>query len=394
MRGTRDNKTALLLAAVCFWFAQYVYIPFQTPYLIAMGVTSRAVGAVVGAYGVSQMLLRLPVGVLADTGGTHKRQIVAGCLASGAASLVRLALDSGGGYFLANLLSGLASAMWISFMVLYMSYYAGEEQQAATSDLILCNNLGILLGFGTSTLCYDRLGMRAVCAFSVAAGVLGMLSALRLEEAPAAPRALRPGALLGVCKNKRLLLFSCLALIQQGVQLSTTMSFTTQIVRDLGASTAMVGASSIVYMLVAVSSAKFAASRLCARLGARFWVPVIFGAMAAYCLLVPRIGSVAGICALQVIPGLASGIQYTYLTAGAMQQIPPEKKSTAMGCYQAVYALGMTVLPVLCGQAAERTSMKDAYFLLACVCAAGMAAAGCYGFGERRNKRYHLTKGV
>ncbi|MDD3347637.1 MFS transporter [Oscillibacter sp.] len=386
MKVTQKNKVVLLLAAVCFWFAQYVYIPFQTPYLTAMGMTSQAVGIVLGAYGVSQMLLRLPIGVMADIGGTHKRRIVIGCFASGGASLVRILLDTGGGYFVANLLSGLASAMWISFMVLYMSYYSGEEQHTATSHLILCNNLGILLGFVTSTLFYDLVGMRVICAFSVAAGVLAMLLAMQLREAPVVHGALGLGELLAVCKNKKLLLFSALALIQQGLQMSTTMSFTTQIVRNLGASTAMVGVSSIVYMIAAVSSARFAASKFCTRLGPRFWIPAIFGAMAVYCVLVPNIGSIPGICALQLIPGLATGIQYTFLTSEAMQQIEPKKKSTAMGCYQAIYALGMTTFPVLCGQAAERTSMGTAYHLMAGTCILGIMVAGGYYLAKRKKR--------
>lgn len=59
------SKT-LFLAVIFFWFAQYVYIPFQTPYLTAVGTKAGMVGMIIGAYGISQMLLRMPVGILAD----------------------------------------------------------------------------------------------------------------------------------------------------------------------------------------------------------------------------------------------------------------------------------------------------------------------------------------
>ena len=79
MKEHSKNQTYLLISVVFFWLAQYVYTPFQTPYLTTLGLSSRFIGIIIGAYGISQMLLRIPVGVMADLGGTHKRQILIGC---------------------------------------------------------------------------------------------------------------------------------------------------------------------------------------------------------------------------------------------------------------------------------------------------------------------------
>ena len=52
-RQTRLGKENILLVAITlFWFAQYVYIPFQTPYLTAIGISAGLIGTVVGAYGL------------------------------------------------------------------------------------------------------------------------------------------------------------------------------------------------------------------------------------------------------------------------------------------------------------------------------------------------------
>lgn len=69
-------------------FAQYVYIPYQTTYLTGIGVSGNVVGTIVGAYGISQLLLRLPVGICADRIGRHKAFIMLGALASGSASFI------------------------------------------------------------------------------------------------------------------------------------------------------------------------------------------------------------------------------------------------------------------------------------------------------------------
>lgn len=387
MKNHSKNQTCLLISTVFFWFAQYVYIPYQTPYLTTLHLSSRFIGIIIGAYGVSQMLLRLPVGVWADLGGTHKRQIVLGCFFSGTASLFRIVFRSGAGFLAANLFSGFASAMWISFMVLYMSYYAQDRQQTATSHLILCNNLGILLGFSFSTLLYSFVGMSGICLMSVVSGLVALASALMIQEPHSQRAAVEVRELLQICGNRRLLVLSCLALVQQGVQMATTMSFTTQIIRDLGASSAVVGLSSIIYMVSAVCCSRFSATERCTKYGPILWIPAVFLTTAAYCVLVPRTSSVLCLSILQILPGLSTGILYTYLTAEATGSIPSSQKSTAMGFYQAVYALGMTLFPALCGQIAEAHSMRSAYDFLACLCACSAAAGLLYYIGKRSRGR-------
>lgn len=375
------NKSRnLFLAVIFFWFAQYVYIPFQTPYLTSIGTEAGMVGMVIGAYGISQMLLRMPVGILADCRNRHKQFIITGGIASGLASVFRVVFQDGTGFFIANLFSGLASAMWISFMVLYMSFFP-SGQQKATSRLILANNLGMLAGFVTSTLFYERLGMQMICAFGICAGLCCALLAGRLPEGEETMPDVRVKDLVSVVFSRRLILFSLLALVQQGVQMSTTMSFTTQIIKDLGASTVTLGMSSIIYMLSAVWWAKFASTDLCARLSPRTWIGLVFCTTAAYCLLVPASSSILLICLLQILPGMATGILFSFLTSEAMKGVPGEKRSTAMGFFQAVYALGMTVFPIICGRIAGAASMRTAYLFLAAACLTA-AAAAC-GFCRR-----------
>lgn len=60
------QKNLLLIIVALFWFAQYVYVPFQTPYLSTMQVSSSMIGIIIGIYGFSQMVLRMPIGIMAD----------------------------------------------------------------------------------------------------------------------------------------------------------------------------------------------------------------------------------------------------------------------------------------------------------------------------------------
>lgn len=364
------QATLILWIVVCFWFAQYVYIPYQTTYLILANISSNLVGAIIGAYGISQLMLRLPVGILADLSSNHKLFIILGSLFAGGASLSRILLPDDIGFFLGNILSGTASATWISFMILYMSFFSKKDQVRATSRIIMANNAGMLLGFVTSTLLYDKVGMMLICAFSLAAGLIGFVLAFFLQSTKPSNQTNKVSfmELIKVTCDKKLVLFSFLALVQQGVQMSTTMSFTNQIVQELGGSNLFIGVSSIIYMLSAVLFARLASTRFLEVLSIKWWICLSFLLLGIYCILVPQTNSILLVCLLQLIPGMGTGILFSLLTSSAMQTIPAQKRSTAMGFFQAVYALGMTIFPIISGSIYEHSSMKYAFVFLAGTC--------------------------
>ncbi|WP_312504090.1 MFS transporter [Lacrimispora sp.] len=376
---SRKQEIHYLAMVSLFWFAQYVYIPYQTTFLTASGASSAFTGMVVGAYGISQLLLRFPIGLCADSVGRHKYFIMAGAIASGTASVFRVFWCNGAGFLAANFFSGLASAMWISFMVFYTNHFSARDQQAATSRIVLFNNFGMLLGFLCSTITYHRIGMAGICLLSVCAGLLAFLLSAGIKERDVKPSIHKTRELLSVCKIRHLWMFSVIALIQQGIQLTTAMSFTNQILKSLGATDWIVGISSVIYMISSVGFAAFAASGTCSRKGPRFWIPLVFAVVALYCILVPAAGSVPVILLLQILPGMSTGILFSFATSEAMQEIPAGSKSTAMGLYQAVYALGMTTFPIFTGALASRAGILKGYLLLAWIaCMGGIGAAVYY----------------
>ncbi|MCE4047501.1 MULTISPECIES: MFS transporter [Bacillaceae] len=370
MQTIQRNQASLILwIVVFFWFAQYVYIPYQTTYLLLAHISSNVVGAIIGAYGISQLALRLPVGILADLSSNHKLFIILGTFFAGTASFFRILLPDETGFLIANILSGTASATWISFMVLYMSFFNKEAQTRATSKIIMANNTGILLAFVTSTFLYDTVGMMVICAFSLGAGLFACLLAFFLRTTkPTNQPKVSVMELLQVLKDKNLLLYSCLALVQQGVQMATTMSFTNQVIQELGAKNMEIGFSSIIYMISAVFFAKLASTKFLELLTKKQWIYSSFLLLGIYCLLVPQSSSVLMVCFLQLIPGMGTGILFSLLTSEALQSIPQQKRSTAMGFFQAVYAVGMTTFPIISGSVYEHVSMKAAFIFLAGTC--------------------------
>lgn len=380
------EKVRLYLIIMLFWFAQYVYIPYQTPYLTACQVSSGFIGIVVGAYGMTQMLMRIPAGLTADRSGDHRKFLIAGQLSVIAANILRFFFPGGMGFLVANLFSGLSSAMWISYMLLLIHTFPPQEKGKATSQAILFNNAGVLAGFLWGTVFYDRFGMGMLVASAAVAALIGLVLALGVRretknEDKAVPRV---GQLLAACKNRRLIFFALLALVQQGVQMSTTMSFTTQILKDLGADSAFIGLSSVFYMGCAVLFSRMASGGLALKLGAKRIIPAVFALVGVYCLAVPGVNHIHAIFALQLLPGLSSAFLTSYLTSEALKEIPREAESTAMGFFQAVYAIGMTTFPTLTGALAGSISPMAAYAVLAALSMAAGAAAAVWFFGRRK----------
>ena len=354
------SKNLLALSIVLFWFAQYVYIPYQTPYLTGLGLSAGFVGIIVGTYGIAQMVLRLPVGLMADHVGRHKSFILLGGLFAGSASLFRILIDGAAGFFIANILSGMASAMWISFMVKYTSYYAEDDQQRGTAHVVVFNYGGMLMGFVAASFLYRITSMRFLCLLSMIGGFASALAALFMENEQTGTFHPSVRELLPVCLNKPLVFYSGLALVQQGIHIAAAMSFTTQVVTDLGASSLVVGFCSITYMSMSVLFS-YLSSFFVRKMSALYTLLLGFVCIIVYCLIVLATGSIPVIFLMQALLGFSSGLMFSTLTSQAMKEVPKHQKSTAMGFFQAVYALGMTVMPMLMGALAENISTQAAY---------------------------------
>lgn len=374
------QKRILLLVVALFWFAQYVYVPYQTPFLLSIQTTSAMIGAVIGAYGFSQFALRMPVGVMADQKGRHKGFLFVGVAAAGAASLLRVAMPDAAGFFIGNLFSGLASAMWISFMVLYSNYFPREEMQKATGMVMAANNAGILAGFVVGALLYGAYGMEVLCVLSAAASLpalllVALIKEPRGEEKP--PRAARE--LIGVYKDRRLIFFSLIALALQSVMMSTCMSFTAQAAKQrVGAAAGEIGACFVVYIVAAAFSSYFAATGAARKRGAKVWIPAASLGFSLYAFLIPHITGIYALYAAQALAGIASGIVFSFCVSEAMRDVPDDKKSTAMGYHQAIYAIGMTAGPAAAGVVVGSAGLSAAFYLAAAV--AFLAAVAALGF--------------
>lgn len=398
-----SQNTKLLVIIALFWFAQYIYVPNTAPYLLAQKVTADFVGIIVGVYGGVQMSLRFPMGILADWLGKHKLIIIVGCAFSGGASVVRLLESTGNGFLIANIMSGVASSLWVSFMLLSTKYITPDRMQTQIGYLFAANNFGIMLAFITSAVCFEGFGMDFLCLCSALSGALAMLLAMSLKEDDPAYAHLheppeskhRPlvADLIKVAKRKRIWFFAFLASIQQGVTMTTIMSFSNEAALRIGGSSYEMGLMTIVFILFNVISSYYSGKPPFTRISQGFLVSSALFMLAAYCFLSVMVTHIYLLIIIQVFLGWSFGFVFTIATSEAIVGVEHYRRSSAIGLFQALFAIGMTTVPIIAGRIIELDDgdLKAAFFFQGWLCIIAFVATVYFYYMKRRN---HLKEGT
>ncbi|HHX37087.1 MAG TPA: MFS transporter [Clostridiaceae bacterium] len=378
---TKLNRSLILRAMLMvslYWFSMYVYIPYTATFLRDLSVNQSMIGLVAGSYGIAQVVLRPPLGIVADLKGSSKPFIVFGVIVPAVASLVRIVSPSGGGFLLANSLSGVGAAMWIVFIIFFADFFGKGSIQQATALIMGANAFGQLLGFTCSALFYNRFGMTFLCWLSVGASVLATFIALSFkntksscakETSPSASGAMEQKLtirdLLPVFKNKRLWFFSIMAIMQSGIVLATVTNFDTQRVREFGGSSTLVGLLTITFMICQMISSMVSSTYRFRRHGAKVWLPLCLVAIVIYCFVSPQVSSIPPLFALQILTGFFAGTITSFTVAEATKEIPESMHTTAMGIFQCLIAVGIVIIPMISGRIAEQAGQfAPAYYAI------------------------------
>lgn len=361
-----------------FWFAQYVYVPYQTTYLTSQNIAMDTVGMILGIYGGIQMCFRMPIGIYGDLKKQHSMLIILGTAFAGMASVMRILFPAGLGFLAGNVLAGFGSSMWSAFMALFLGLYPAEQKQAATGRIMYYNNMGKLTAFICAAIFYQFLGMRFLCMMGVAAGFAAAVGGIWIRRKQPAVQGKADFGFSFRFLSSRLIVFSVLTLMQQGVQMSTAMSYTSEVLKGMGASQLQIGLSSIIYMAASVYFSGVISSEPVKKRGPRFWIPAAFLTVWGYCWLVPRVSAIWMIWLCQIAAGLQTGLLFTWLIAEAVEGIDEKQRATALAFFQMTYAVGMTVFPMISGAVSEQYGLSSAFYMLGVVGLAGCVISGGY----------------
>jgi len=148
--SVRSKHLIFAAATILYWTTLYIYVPILSPYLHERGLSMGWIGFILGSYGLTQVVIRFPLGIYSDAMTRRKPFLVIGMLAGLISCLFFLLPGTWGGPLAGRLMAGVCAAAWVPFTVLYASYYPSNQTHQTMGTLSFLTVFGQLAGMSAS----------------------------------------------------------------------------------------------------------------------------------------------------------------------------------------------------------------------------------------------------
>jgi MFS family permease len=362
--ANRDRTLSIASSAFAiflFWASLYMYVPILPTHARALGAGDDQIGLILASYGLTQLFLRIPTGWLSDRLRRKKVFALVGTLLVTISGLGLALSRTPTALFVFRAISGCAATAWVTIAVLYNSHFSIEHAVRTSGQLNLLSAIGQILAMSSGGFLAGRWGAGVTFWASV-------LLSVPVFVAFSLVRDVRETRTSGITWSQfgkaittpRLLLVSFLAACSQYAMFGTSLGFAAVRAQDLGATDGQLGilttavqVAKAIPMFVISFRGRPHNSRLMTILGLTLIIIplLIFPFLSAFWLLV----------ACQVLTGLGVGIAFPVLMGLALQSVEPDARASAMGAFQSIYALGMTLGPAVSGIIARRWNITAVY---------------------------------
>ena len=362
-------KPVFLAVTSLYWLSLYFYVPILSPYVEFSGGTLEMVGLVVSAYGLAQLILRIPLGMWSDRLGKRRPFLALGFLANVVSCLVFVSVTDPwlmlGGRFLA----GVAACAWVAFSVLFASYFPPGQAARAMSYIMFCNSTSVMTATFIGGWLADRGDWLAPFWLSAGVGFLGLVGVAFVYERPPVLRKVPSiGARLrSVMAYPEVVFASLVAALGQYVTFATHFGFLPNYAMSLGASKTELGILTMLGMLSHAAITLISGTVLAPRIGPKRTIFIAYLWVGASTAVIPLIHVIEELYIVQVIGGFGRGVAYPILMGLSIARLPDAEKATAMGFFQAVYAIGMFAGPVGAGLIGGQWGYGPLFWSTACV---------------------------
>ncbi|MFE5320682.1 MFS transporter [Paenibacillus sp. NPDC056579] len=367
MADAKANYRIPLFCAVTllFWFSMYTCVPILASYVEYLGASHQMAGFIVGMYGLSQMLLRIPVGVLSDRYHKRKLFIVFGLLFSVLAGLGILITQEVTWILILRALAGAAAATWVDFTILFVSYFKKEDTTQALGTLSFYNSMGQMLGILLGGWFADRFGWESSFIIGAVVGAIGLVGALYLvEKVEKDAQKITFEGVLEVARDRKLLTVSFLSILFQVLTFATVFGFTPVFAQSLGATKLDMGLLTFFSTFPTALASWFGGRHLAQKLGERNTIIVGFVISGVFTVAIPFTPSLWVLMLTQALAGFGRGFTSPVLMSLSIKHMDTGKRATAMGFYQAIYGLGMFGGPLFMGAAGDWLSLEDGFLMV------------------------------
>jgi MFS family permease len=369
------KRLVFLTLTFLYWAGLYAYVPTLVSYSGSLGASVVMIGSIGGAYGLLQMIMRIPIGILSDR--LHKRKIFIqfGMLFIILSGIVFLLAGKPVDLWIARALSGVSASFWAIITVAYTAMYAENETGKAVGLLTAMTFSGQMAATLLGGWISEITNQTAPFWLTLFIGIAGFILSFFISDTKVSTRPIRMLDILGLFKYRFIWLYSLLGIAIQFVSYGSAYVFTPWVAEQLGAGDSELGVLIFIYTLPAIAAAVFSGSKLIRKIGWPKVLALSFLLTGLASLPIPYANSLGVLYVCQFISGAGRGIGFSVLLALVVEKASAEKKVTAAATYQAIYALGMVTGPVLTGLLSSHFEINVPYIVMAllCVIAAAMA---------------------
>jgi MFS family permease len=318
-------------------------------------------------YGLWQAVARFPLGLIADWIGRRKPFILVGFALAGFGAALMGVSPGIGGLIVGRALTGFAASVWVLLVVSFSSLFPPDEAVRASALLSGVNAIARMIVTSSTGALNDFGGYPL--AFFMAAGTafLAVLVMLLVREERRTVKQPSFKAVTTLITRRDVLLPSLLCAVLQYAIWSSTFGFSPNLARDLGASDVALGLLTSMNIGV-VLLGNFFTTALSKRLGAHRLVVITFMLVFSGLGLLWLSHKLWVVFAGQICMGLASGIGYPVLMGMSIRHVDDNQRATAMGLFQAVYAIGMFTGPWLSGILADTIGLQPMFGIVGLLC--------------------------
>lgn len=350
-----------------WWISLYLYVPILPVYIQASGANLNIVGTVLSAYAIPQVILRVPLGIWSDRRGRRKPLVGAGIVFTSLGALGIGLAKIPWILFLARMTTGIGAAAWVVFPVYFTAYYPSDDSGRAIGLINFVRSVALIAATASGGFIAEELGLDRPFFFAAMLGILALPLLLLTRESPIPKMAVTSWtSFRSVAARPVLIAVSAMAILLHFSVFAGVFGFLPVYAAELGASSGELGLITMVNLGFSALGA-LGAVWFWEKLGHRS--TILWGALliSASLFATPFISSVIGLMTVQVIFGLGSGVLTTMFMVFGIRGLPQGQQATAMGIFQAVYALGMLAGPIISGFLGSEEGVSAVFYLAGAV---------------------------
>ncbi|MGB2814464.1 MAG: MFS transporter [Dehalococcoidales bacterium] len=382
---SRRSALFFCIANFLFWAGLYLYVPILPVHVQSSGASLYLVGTVVAAYAIPQVLLRIPIGIWSDSLGRHKPLVAIGIVVASLGAL-GLGLSANPGLmFLSRMTTGIGAAAWVVFAIYFTSYYPPEDSGKAMGLINFVQGGALVAATAGGGAIADVLGSQPTFFIAALLGASALFALLfSKEHIPSKAKPVSWKDFSAIATRPVLITVSIMGILFQFSIYAGLFGFVPVYAAQIGASHTDLGLITTIN-LGCSSAGSLVSIWLSDRLGYR--ATIIWSALliSGSLFAIPFILQVPALMALQVSYGLGRGILMTILMTLSIRDVPHEHRATAMGVFQAVYAIGMLAGPLVSGFLGDRLGLSSVFSLAASISLLVAVLAFLPVFSRRRS---------